>query len=153
MDKYTMLNVQAYKLLLDAIDENKRCPMLAIGDYSNAYIMRIDNLDKLYDEYLSGDYGNDSFDVFKDKILKEHATFGDIQQVLPVDDMLQELKKLLCKYSNSDTNPQLIADDDDYKSCFKVWINGKRVSLMDDMQDYNESFTELVEYLDELNNL
>lgn len=142
--------------MLDKIrDEVNSHPVYMVGGYKTAYVT------DLYGLY--GDYGGymystglaqlgTSYEDFKNGI-ESGERFGDIQQIKPVKKLVKELTDLITDAMNADENPSKIYDNDQYSELYRVWINGRKTSLINDLINSYESIAALDEFLSELSSM
>lgn len=149
--------------LNDAINEDKRNPLLLIGGYRAGEVMRLDN-SALFDEFMDGDpdyYAmdvdpqvdyNEQFEQFTDALRKGYR-FGDYQQFATLQSRLETLRAEFERLETNDYNPARLWDSAELASACRVWINGGTVDLSDKLAQWNDAFAELLGYLEELDHL
>ena len=157
-----------YNLILDELDKvetaNQRNPLLLVGGYREAYVMPVDNMGKLFDEFMEGDPDYESMDVDPDAddntkfeqfvdAVKSGTTYGDYQQFALLSDKLADLRKDINRLWNDDESPATIYESDSYYQELSVWINGRKVNLLDEIRHWLPEMGEFDELLDELANL
>lgn len=141
-----------------AIEEDKAYPALLIGDYKRAYPMSLNN-SALFDEFIEGDHWrefeldpeddySEGFEKFTD-LVKKGYRFGDYQQFVTLADRLAELKETADKLEGNGAKPTELLEP--AYDAVRVRCNGHKDSV--DLRGYNDSYIELVELLEELDNL
>lgn len=157
---------QIYKTILSkvdkAIEENSQHPVLLVGDYRHGYLTHLDNT-ALLDEFLEGNYWNDldvnpdaeyneQFEQFS-KEVSEGSTFGDYQEFTLLSNRLKDFKSDLEQDWVGKQSPAKLWDSNELYNVCRVWINGGRVGLNDEVCKCNDAFKDLMDYLEELDHL
>lgn len=130
-------------------------PNYLVGDYKTAYVT---DLNMLYYDYIK--YANEtgiyelgeSVEDFKDAI-ESGERYGDIQEIKTYIDLISQLGKLIVDLKNADVSPAKIYDHNEYSELFRVWINGRKVSLIGDLIIRYESIAKLDDFLNELSTM
>lgn len=152
MSKYST----TYDILANMVDDFRReslsFPSFLIGDYRTAYITDLNELYNDYDSYAcaTGSYElGESVDDFKNAI-NSGDTYGDVQEIKPISKLVSELTELIVDLRLADELPTNIYDNCRYSDLFKVWINGRKSSLVSDLINRYESIAKLDDFLNEL---
>ena len=157
-----------YNIILDELDRvetaNQRNPLLLVGGYREAYVMPLDNMNTLFDEFVEGDPDYESMDIDPDAddntkfeqfvdAVKSGTTYGDYQQFALLSDRLADLRQDINRLWSDDESPATIYEAVDYYQDLAVWINGRKVNLLDEIRHWLPEMGEFDELLDELFNL
>lgn len=153
-----------YKKINEALAEDRRDPLILVGDYRNAYVTDRNGLSVLFDEFLEGDPEWFAMDVDENanydtqfeqfvQAVNRGQTFGDYQQFRTFSSVLTQIRDDLMSADESEVPANEVYDKAHLTSDCEVWINGSRRCLIDDLSKWNESFGELCELLCELSNL
>lgn len=157
-----------YNIILSELDRvetaNRRNPLLLVGGYREAYVMPVDTLDALFDEFVEGDPDYESMDIDPDAdddtkfeqfvdAVKSGTTYGDYQQFALLSDRLDTLRQDIEHARDNDESPATIYESDNYYQDLAVWINGRKVNLLDSICRAIPEMGEFDELLDELSNL
>lgn len=141
-----------------AIAEDKARPLLLIGGYRHGEIAPLDN-SALFDEFIEGDHWrefeldpeddySEGFEKFTE-LVKKGYRFGDYQQFVTLADRLAELKEAADKLEGNGAKPTELLEP--AYDAVRVRCNGHKDSV--NLRGYNDSYVELVELLEELDNL
>ena len=159
---------RVYNIILSELDRvetaNQRNPLLLVGGYREAYVMPLDNINTLFDEFVEGDPDYESMDIDPDAddntkfeqfvdAVKSGTTYGDYQQFALLSDRLADLRQDINRLWNDDESPATIYESDNYYQDLAVWINGRKVNLLDEIRHWLPEMGEFDELLDELSNL
>lgn len=130
-------------------------PQYLVGDYDNAYVS---DLNQLYYDYIkyaceTGLYElGESVEDFKNGI-ESGERYGDIQEVKTYIDFMSQLGSLIVNLRLADESPAKIYDNNQYNDLFRVWINGRKTSLIGDLIIRYESIAKLDDFLNELSTM
>lgn len=152
-----------YEKIDEALYENRRDPLILVGDYRNAYVTDRNGLSVLFDEFLEGDPEWFAMDVDENanydtqfeqfvQAVNRGQTFGDYQQFRTFSSVLTQIRDDLMSADESEVPANEVYDKAHLTSDCEVRINGSRRCLMDVLSERNEPFGELCELLCELSN-
>ena len=153
-----------YEKIDEALYENRRDPLILVGDYRNAYVIDRHGLSVLFDEFLEGDPEWLAMDVDENanydtqfeqfvQAVNRGQTFGDYQQFRTFSSVLTQIRDDLMSADASEVPANEVYDKAHLTSDCEVRINGSRRCLIDVLSERNEPFGELCELLHELSNL
>lgn len=153
-----------YEKIDEALYENRRDPLILVGDYRNAYVIDRHGLSVLFDEFLEGDPEWLAMDVDENanydtqfeqfvQAVNRGQTFGDYQQFRTFSSVLTQIRDDLMSADESEVPANEVYDKAHLTSDCEVRINGSRRCLIDVLSERNEPFGELCELLHELSNL
>lgn len=142
-----------------AIEEDKRNPLLLIGNYRHGEVTSLDN-SALFEEFIEGDPEWDAMEVdpkaeysvqFEQftEALRKGYTFGDYQEFAPLQKRLLTLKDTAEQLAEQDKRPTELLEE--VQSVARVRCNGYTDSVS--LRGWNDSYCELEEYLEQLSNL
>lgn len=139
--------------------ENDDQELILIGGYNSAELaFGRKGAAVLLDEYLEGNY--DNLDIDRDADynkqveqmiaeVKKGCRFGDYQEIISFATRLEELQW----YMSDIQSPASLVSRDEYRDLTRVCINGRTADLYPKIARELESFVELDDYLEELEQL
>lgn len=162
MEYYNIYNTILEKVD-KAIEEDKAHPLLLIGGYRTGEVMYLDN-SALFDEFIEGepeyeamevdplaDY-SEQFEQFTEALRKGYR-FGDYQEFALLGNRLKEFREEVESRQEKDENPADIYGSKELDDITRVWCNGFKDSVYTAVARKNETFKELLGYLEDLSNL